>query len=271
VNDYPPCKQGFEGWFVDGVALSDRGFMLSEFIETMPGRRGSNIVVARRAGSRYQQKYYDSRVQTLVLWALKEDDLGNVVGGNDRNVDRLKSLFGGGLQSVTVTRRITLPNNRVSTRTASAELVSALAGTRTAITRRGVYTQFAVDLLFHDPFWREPENVLTNQDSTYGAAIVWNPGTVTSDDVRIKIYGPAVQPVIEFEPAGTTLEYDATIGAGEFIVIDGSNFTAVDQTGQSVAGDLVRQQVSLFEVVPGRNEVTVTDALFDVSWRPAFL
>lgn len=269
--DCPPCQHPYEGWFVDGVPLTERGFLLSEFLETTPSRRGDDIVVARRAGSRFEQKYYESRVQTLVVWALKEDDIGQLKGGNLRNVDRLKTLFGSGLKTVEVTRRITLPAGRVSTRTATVELVSALNGERTVLTKQGVYTSFAVDLLFHDPFWREPENLVTGQDSTYGPAILWNPGTVTHNDVRVKIHGPAVEPEIEFEPAGTALKYDATIAPGDFVLIDAYNFTAVDQSGTSVAGNLLRQQTEFFQVANGRNEVTVSDGVFDVSWKPAFL
>lgn len=253
------------------MSIEKDGFLLSTFVETAPGRRGDDVVIARRPGARYQQKYYQPRVQTLVLWALKEDEFGNLPG-HDRNIDRLKRMFGGGLRTVELTRRMSLPFNRVSTRTATVELVSALEGSRTALTQTGVYVQFAVDLLFHDPFWYEPENVLVNQGGDYYAPfVVWNPGTVQHFDAKVRIYGPAVEPELTVAPTGTSVKVDLTLGAGEWVEIDSYAYTAVDDTGASVAGSIVRDQVSFIELAPGRNEVFLSDGSCDFRWRPAYL
>lgn len=237
----------------------------------MPSRRGSDVVVSRRPGSLWQQKFYDSRTQTLVLWALKEDEFGNVNGGNERNVDRLKQLFGSGINRVELTRTISLPFGRVSTRKATVELVSALDGTRTALTQAGVYTSFGVDLKFHDPYWYEPYNVLTDKNSDYGAFIAWNPGTVQHFDAIVRIYGPAVEPELEVEPTGTRVKLDLTIAVGDWVEINSYDFTATDNNGDSVGGSIERDQISLIEIAPGRNEITLSDGTCDFRWRPAYL
>ena len=254
------------------MPLDKEGFLVSAFVESSAPRRGSNLRVARRTGQQWRQKYYDTRVQTITLWARKEDEFGNVYGGSDRNLDRLKRVFGGGLKQVELTRRMSLPFNRVSTRTAQVELVDALQGQRTAITPGGVYVQFAIDLQFADPFWLEPENILegVGQDD-YGTFVVWNPGTVANENVTLTIYGPAVNPTVSAEPAGTVFSLDLTLAGGESVTVDAANFTAVDGTGASVAGDIVRSQVPLIQVFPGRNEVTLSDGTCDFRWRPAYL
>lgn len=270
--EYPPCTHPYDGWFVDNVPLSQEGFLVANFIESSPPRRGTDLVAARRTGQRYRQKFYDARTQTILLWALKEDEFGNVEGGVEANIDRLKRLFGSGLRQVTLTRRISLPFSRVSTRTAQVELVDALQGQRTVMTLTGTYVQFALDVRFADPFWYEPLNIIEGAGADdYGTFVVWNPGTVASEKAVLRIHGPAVNPTITAEPAGTTFTLDRTIPTNEWVEVDCFQFTAVDQTDTSVAGDLVRSQIPLLQVFAGRNEITISDGTCDFSWYPAFL
>lgn len=269
--DAPHCAKPYEGWFVDGVSIEKHGFLLSDFVETMPPRRGSDVTVARRPGVKYQPKVYGPRLQTLIVWALKEDEFGNVIGGHERNIDRLKRLFGGGVSTVDVTRRIQLPFNRVTSRLATVELVDALEGKRTALTQEGVYVQFSIDLLFQDPFWYEPENKLEQPDDDYGSFVLFNPGTVQHHNAIVRIYGPATDPEILMEPSGSRVKFDGSIGAGDWIELDSDALTAVDDSGTSVAGAIERDQVFFVVIEPGRNVATVTDGEVDFSWRPAFL
>lgn len=270
--EYPPCKHPYDGWFVNNVPLYKEGFLVANFVESSPPRRGSDLVAARRTGQRYRQKFYDARTQTILLWALKEDEFGNVAGGVERNIDRLKRLFGGGLRQVPLIRRISLPFGRVSTRTADVELVDALQGQRTVMTQTGTYVQFALDVRFADPFWYEPDNVITGAgEEDYGTFIVWNPGTVASEKAVLRIYGPAVNPTVTAEPAGTTFVINRTLDVNEWVEVDCFDFTAVDQDGVSVAGDLGRSQIPILQVFPGRNEITLSDGTCDFSWRPAYL
>lgn len=270
--DRPPCEHPYDGWFVDGMPLDKQGFLVSAFVESSAPRRGTNLRVARRTGQLWRKKFYDQRTQTITLWALKEDEFGQVKGGSDRNLDRLKRVFGGGLKQVELTRRVSLPFGRVSTRTAQVELVDALQGQRTVITPDGVYVQFAIDLQFADPFWLEPENVLEGVgEDDYGTFVAWNPGTVASENVTLTVHGPAVNPTVTAEPAGTSFTLMRTVAYGESVTIDAKEFTAVTDQGVSVAGDLVRSQVPLITVFPGRNELTLSDGTCDFRWRPAYL
>lgn len=275
LADSPPCDHPYEGWFVDGVPLDKHGFLISQFTETTPPRRGEDYVIARQPGTLFAPKVYGPRRQALTLWARKEDEFGQVLNGHERNLDRLKTLFGGGLRQVELTRRLSLPFERVSTRRADVELVDALAGSRTALTSTGVYISFGVDLLFQNPFWYEPPNVLTGQGDEF---VVWNPGTVQHHNAIVRIHGPSVDPVITVTSTGSVVRYVGTIEAGDSVEIDSFSFTAVDQNGDSVAGNLDREQVFFVEVAPGRNLVTLTDnatpystATVDFSWEPAFL
>ena len=268
MTDYPPCEHPYDGWFVDGVALDEAGFLVANFVDGAPPRRGADVTVARAPGQRYQKKYYDARTQTVILWALKEDEFGNVEGGAERNVDRLKRLFGGGLRQVELVRRLSLPFGRVSTRRAQVEFVDALEGQRTVLTQTGTYINFALEIRFADPFWREPTNIV---EGAGGEFVAFNPGTVTDSRAVVRIYGPAVEPQLTVEPAGTVTKLERTIAYGDFVEIDSGEFTAVDQDGTSVAGDLVREQVPLVQVAPGRNVVTLSDGTCDFAWEPAFL
>jgi hypothetical protein len=272
VTEYPPCEHPYDGWFVDGVPIYKAGFLVSNFVESSPPRRGTDLTVARRTGQKYRQKFYDARTQTILLWALKEDEFGNVAGGAERNVDRLKRLFGGGLRQVELVRRLSLPFGRVSTRAAQVELVDALQGQRTVMTQTGTYVQFALDVRFADPFWYEPENIIEDAGAEdYGTFIAWNPGTVASEKAILRIYGPAVNPSVSAEPAGTLFSIDRSIEDGDWIEVDCLAFTVVDQDGVSVAGDLNRSQIPLLQVFPGRNEITLSEGTCDFRWRPAFL
>ena len=271
MTDYPPCEHPYDGWKVDGVPLDREGFLVAQFVEGSPIRRGTDLTVARRPGALYRQKYYGERRQQLVVWALKGDEFGNVRGGAERNVDRLKRLFGGGLRQVELVRTLSLPFERVSTRSALVELVDALEGRRTALTQDGVYVQFQLDLLFSDPFWREPENVVALAPDGYGTSVVYNPGTVTSRDLVVRVDGPATDPVLAFEPGGTVSRLTTTIAPGDWVEVDSGAYTVVDQDGTSLAGALDRDQVEVALLAPGRNEVTVTDGTASLRWRPAYL
>lgn len=271
MDRYPPCKHPYDGWFVDSTSLTRHGFLVADFVESTPPRRGTDVTAARRPGRLYQRKVYDPRVQSLVIWALKADEFGNVLGGAERNLDRLKLLFGGGLKQVELTRRMTLPFGRVSTRKADVELVEALDGRRTALTQTGTYVQFAVDLLFADPYWYEETNSVVDQPSDYGSFVIWNPGTVQHFDAIVRIYGPAVDPELVCETTGTRVKYDGTIAYGDYVELNSYDFTVVDDAGVSVAGNVERDQVYYVELAPGRNVLTLSDGTCDVSWRPAFL
>lgn len=270
MMEYPPCKHPYDGWFVDNVSLVDEGFLIADFIESSPPRRGTDLVVARATGQRYRQKFYDARTQTIVLWALKDDEFGNINGGAERNIDRLKRLFGGGLRQVELTRRVTLPFDRVSTRKAQVELVDALSGRREVLTQAGTYVQFAMDVRFADPFWYEPASVIEGADSSE-PFLAWNPGTVASEKASLRIFGPAVNPTVTAEPAGTSFTLEREIQYGEFVDVDCFAFTAIDDAGVSVAGDLRREQVPLLQVFPGRNEITLSDGACTFKWEPAYL
>jgi len=266
---YPPTDHPYEGWFVDGVSLQDQGFMVGSFIESAPGRRGEDLTIARAPGARWRQKFYESRQQTIVIWALKNDEFGEIRGGAERNSDRLKRLFGGGLRQVELLRRIQLPFDRISSRKAMVELVDAMEGQRTALTQTGVYIQFALTLQFADPFWYEPENIRAFNDQEDG--VLFNPGTVASRNGIIRIDGPAEDPELSLEPAETRLQFNGSIPYGEFIEINSDEFTAIDQDGNSVAGSLERDQINLIEIFPGRNVVQLSDGTAEIRWRPAFL
>lgn len=270
MNEYPPCSHPYDGWFVNGVSLETEGFLLADFFETTPPRRGEDLIVARRPGLKVQPKVYGARIQTLTLWALKKDEFGNLPG-DIANVDKLKRLFGGGLGTVELTRRMSLPFNRVSTRNATVELVSALEGRRTSLTQTGTYVQFSVDLLFADPFWFEAQNVLEQPPLDYGTFVLWNPGTVTHHNAVIRIHGPAVDPELVCEPAGTRVKLDLTLGSSEWVELDVDAFTALTETGASVAGLIERDQVFFTQFAPGRNELTLSDGTIDVRWKPAYL
>lgn len=257
-------SERIEGFWVDGQPLDNLAHNLRLLYDGAPGRRGANRKVARRPGTVHRSKPFDQRVQTFTMQVFGRDEYGRG-DGIDRNVDRLKQLWYANGQ-IELTRRVLLPDGRHSTRTGFGEAVDDLVIERA---RGGVpYATFAVDVLMADPFWYEPDNVSEGQTGKFA---VYNPGTVRHHNAIVRLHGPSSAPTLTNATTGSQVVYAGTLGAGEWVELDSDRFTAVDQTGANVIGDVTRDGVWFVELAPGRNVLDVSDGTIDLTWRPAFL
>lgn len=252
-----------DGWKINGEALNTIARQLHLYPDSLLGRRGENVIIAGRPGARHRSKPHSQQVQTFVLELLSVDEFGNK--GQPafwRNMDRLKALLAPEL--IEISREIQLTDGRHSTRTGTFEVVAAPDIT---ISQRAVSATVTWDALFPDPYWYEPARVLTGQS---GGFVVFNPGTVRHYNAVVRIHGPATDPTLTSNGAAVTVV--GTIADGDWVELDSDLFTAVDDTGTSVAGAVSRSgSINFVEISPGYNTFDLSDGTCDVSFRPAFM
>lgn len=254
-----------EVWSVNGTALVDLAWKVEQLPDGPVGRRGDDVLVARRDGQVWRPKPYGARRLPIVMSVVDRDSYGRSSQDVYRaNVDQLKRLFHSA-QLLEVRRQSTLPDGRTLSRTIRGEAVDSFE----VDTPSGMsYGRLVVDLNCPDPFWYEPAKVKTGQSSTF---VLFNPGTVQHRNAVVRIHGPATDPTVAAEPAGTEVTWTGSIGSGDWVELDSDAFTVVDQDGTSVAGTISRTVPSFVELAPGRNSLTLSSGTCDVSWKPAYL
>ena len=263
------CVEG-EVWLVDGKRLDGDGLVLADWVEGSPPARGEDRVVARRNGRLARKRYFDGRVQSLVVWALAESVYGPRPNASVQALDRLRRMFGNG--QVELTRVIDMPDGTVQKRSAGAELVDEFTAERFPVRAGRTYLAVAFDLFMADPFWRGVER---KKRSGNGNLRLVNPGTVRDNDVRVVVEGPVSQPTVTNTTTGDTFTVDVTVPDGDVLTVDAREFTATITDGyggvESVLGDVSRAQVEIMTVAPSTNHFTASGGTMHVRWRPAWL
>jgi hypothetical protein len=254
-----------EGWFVDGTPIHRFAYGLRVLPENAPGRRGSNLTIARRAGAQFRAKEFSERRQLFTMQLFDVDEFGRK--GHEAlqfNLNQLKRIWYGDGE-VEVERRLRLPDGRSSSRFGRGEVVDAIDFD---IVQSANHGRFVVDLLMSNPFWYEPVNVAENKS---GEFVVNNPGTVETRKVVVRFKGAATNPTLTNHTSGSEVTYGDAIAGGDFVELDSELFTAKDQDGLSVVGDVSRDSIFFVTLVPGINRLELTSGTCDVSFRPAFL
>lgn len=254
-----------ERWFVDGFDLRTCASDITVIPDGEVPKRGEDLEVARRDGLVWQRKFYGARLMAVTMCVKDRDEFGRQSPAVYRaNVDGLKRAWH--KPTPVEIRRITeLPEDRVLSRKLTGE---ALQGFAVETPQGFSFGTFTVELTCADPWWWEEPKTLTGKAGTFR---VYNPGTVQTSRIRVRLYGPAVDPTLTCEPAGTVTTWQGTLGAGEWIDVDADAYTVVDQGGTSAAGALARTSHELAAVAPGYNAVTLSDGTCDFVWEAGYL
>ena len=110
--------------------------------------------------------------------------------------------------------------------------------------------------------------------STGGTLTAVNDGSFQTSPV-IRIDGPATNPRVESITQGKTLQFNITLAAGEFLLIDGEQRTVL-LNGTASRYNTLTPASSWWDLSPGTNEVrfqasTTTAATMTLTWRSAWV
>lgn len=266
-----------EYWEVDGVSLHTWAWAIETLNgrEGLPPRRGENAVVAYRRGEVWRPKVFGARELSLVMWVKGSDADGVIPGAGARaqfrqNLESLKSLFGVIERELVLTRRVqTLASLLVQT--GKAECVGTLEPNMRGNTLAG----FVVDLLMADPFWYGTQVV---GSVPVAGATLTNAGTATVRKMVIRLNGPLTNPQLVNQNTSpiTAVSYVGTIAGGEWVDLDTDNYTARNQLGASVIGNVTHSgDRSWMKLLPGANamllNVSAGTGNAQITYSPAYL
>jgi len=287
-------------WLVDGVDLRTYAWNIEAITAGMglPPKRGDNLRVPFRHGTRHSSKYYDQRALTLSMFVDGCDpDDGSVPTGDQArltrlydNLRRLRQLFGRTDRLLTLTHVLPGGNKR----TAEIEVIGTLDFDSVA----GALARFAVDVNMPDPFWyglRQIDRVVFGP-KRYGVGAVYGDDVVDGipldyayelayrygeghlydvawaspqswtvnypgnyeTDKMLIIIKGSCQNPRITHADGSYVEVLVTMAFGEELVIDTENFTA-ELDGNSVIGSLRHQgTIPFFKLYPGDNVLSLT-------------
>jgi len=192
-------------------------------------------------------------LMSLAMWAKGSDADGVIPGAGARaqfrqNLESLKTMFGVIERELVLTRRIqTLASLLVQT--GKGECV----GTIEPNMKGNTLGAFVVDLLMADPFWYGAPVVSA---VPLAGATVTNVGTTAARKMVIRLNGPLTNPQLVNQSSSpvTAVSYVGSITGGNWVDLDTNNYTARDQTGASVIGNVTHSgDRSWMLLLPGVN------------------
>lgn len=274
-----------EDFQVDGQSL----YTLAFSVWTLAGREqappivGDNIAIPYRNNRIWTPKYFDQRTITLGMWVKGTDQDGNLPDGFatpmiaaraqfNENLRTLKRLFAPRDQQLSLSRTLQFTTG-LETHTALGDAYNPSSGGFSAgggglgtdqwdlVPVTSWYGTFTIDVVMADPWW---------YGTQIGVGVSWptptvitNVGDVLQDHPVITLAGPLTNPVVTNTlTPNVSVTYNGTIGAGHFVTVDCGAFTAFDDLGNSVTGN-VTHAGSLFWMIiePGSNTFTLTDTV----------
>lgn len=266
-----------EYWEVDGVSLHTWAWAVETLSgrEGLPSRRGDNAVVTYRRGEVWRPKIFAARQLSVAMWVKGSDADGVIPGAGARaqfrqNLESLKSMFGVIDRELVLTRRIqTLSSLLVQT--GKGECVGSLEPNMHGNT----LAAFVVDLLMADPFWY---GASVNPSVPVAGATVTNVGTAPVRKMVVRLNGPLTNPQLVNQSTSpvTALSYVGTIAGGNWVDLDTDNYTARDQAGVSVIGNVTHSGDRSWMVLqPGGNamllNVSAGAGNAQITFSPAYL
>lgn len=249
-----------EDFTVNGTSL----YTLAYNVWTLAGREnippvvGANVSIPYRDGEIWIPKTFDSRTLTLGMWVKGTDVNGNVPSQGTRaqfntNLRTLKRLFTPRVQ-IPITRTLVFTTG-TETHTglgeffnpSSAGFTSGGGGMGTDVMDLVPVTQsygtFTIDLVMADPWWYGETQVTGTVSSSTPSIVVTNPGDVYNDHPVVTLTGPLSSGVMLSNTTSgmvpLNLWYNAAIASGSSVTVDCGAYTAFDNNGNSVVGNLL--------------------------------
>jgi hypothetical protein len=219
-----------------GVSLIDQRWGITFIPDTIPARRGENIVVPYLDGARFVKKNYDQRTETINMWVTPYDQTGVIPSGKtpkqqlEENMDYLKSLFGSPVGLVAYRKQM----DNGSWRTANVEVSNAIEFTKPD--DFSIHRVFSVELRFPDPFFYAEiatSDTITPNSAAYSITHI-NPGTAVAKKLLIFNNGGLVNPKIENLDLGVWAKINSSIASGAIVTVDTGGFAVTDSNGNDL-------------------------------------
>jgi len=240
-------------WSFGGVSLDTLGIvtLVSDSLK-LPEKRGGNMLIPFMAGRVWVEKEFEQRTMTLGLEVAEQG-----IEALESRMDAVKAFFGRralGLLSQTL--------EDLSVRENYAEYTGDLSLTRIS----PVSVRMALDFTMPEPFFRS--NVLSENTQTIDASpktyTLNNPGSAEERRAVITLTGPLENTKITNTGNGVSVQYNAVIAGGHYVVIDmdaeTGEYTATDDLSANVIGNVTHEGSAAFMVLDaGDNSMSVTD------------
>ena len=235
-------------WSYAGTNLTSTGaynIRLLGIPESVPGRRGSNLVIPGRPGRVYREKVHDERIISLAMWV--KGASGTAL---QTNVEALSLLLGKNGQN-TLSRTMA----DASVQNISAEVVNTIGFEPQSDKLYSLVAEFLVA----DPYWQANSATSVDEDDAASSPHNFacnNGGTVDNARATITIDGVITNPRITID--SVWVQYTGVVASGKTLVIDCENFTAT-YDGGGVTGDITHSGSVHWLVIPaGNNTATLT-------------
>lgn len=239
-------------WSYGGTLLSSFGRVtqINDYLD-MPERRGENILIPFRDGTRFAQKYYGERkmVFGMAIMAANATAL-------ESTMDALRAKLAPRTEQV-----LSCTREDTTIRTAMASVNAPLQ-----VQRRGSKTALiVVEFELTSPFFRLStaiaDNSVTINASPKGMTVT-NPGTAPESEATIILTGPLTNVVITNTTTGTILTYMGAIASPRVVTISRSStgeYVATTDLGVNVLSNVSHSGSSaLLTFNPGANTLSIT-------------
>jgi len=242
-----------DGTSLMGLAYNVRALGLDE---SLPPRRGGNVVIPGVNGQMYVAKNYDERNIQLLMW-VRAAGIGGASAANlGDNLNTLQALLGGdGQHTLTRTRGTTTLSGTVEVR----DLRIAPAGP--------YHYDVQADMVMADPLWyaTTATSATTGFSSLPAAGLaVTNPGSYVARNMTVTLACPASPAASLTNPKVTIgsfwAKYTGVIAAGQSLVIQPHLFAAT-YAGNSVVSQMSWHESNgpvWLELARGANSVVVS-------------
>lgn len=270
-----------ETWVADGILLNTHAKNISTFggRSGLPAIRGENKPIPLRGGRAWTPKLFDQRELNLAMWVQGVDDDGNIPSGHSARAEfnthlrTLKQLFGKRNSLIHMVRKVDMPTGLVEL-SGDMECVDTMEPSFLDISSVGAFT---VKLVMPDPYWYGSLGSATLTGS--GLTLV-NPGDTTAEQMVLTFHGPLTNPMITNVNLEISLRYNGTILTGSTLVVNTSNFTAIETGDFNRVGKLSNLgSYWWMNFQPGNNVLTLTNwqggalgaGSVDISFYPPYL
>jgi len=237
-------------WTFGGVRLDSFGFVtdLTSYLD-IPPKRSENVLIPLNDGRVHAKKFFDQRSMTFGL-LVQADNIHEL----EEKVDSLKLLVGSRDQQALAYQA------HDGIRSALAEVVNQISATRDS---DPLSVDYILDFLLADPFFRSTTiySLEITVDAVTHAMDIANAGTVDERTAVITFTGPLEHPKIELMASGIYVQYNAHIAAGQTVIIDCKDYTAVHSVSGNVINNMVHSGDPCFlPILAGTNHCHVTHA-----------